>query len=56
MQIWRLITCFIFLGKPSFPFLLRVLWMCALTPTCFHNISLCLRLPAELLHFTVPGI
>lgn len=26
-QIWRLLTCFIFLGKPSFVFLLRVLYM-----------------------------
>ena len=49
MQIWRLITCFIFLGKPSFPFLLRVLWMCALTLTCFPSNTLCLHLPAELL-------
>ena len=27
IQIWRLVTCFIFLGKPSFAFLLRLLWM-----------------------------
>ena len=29
VQLWRLLGTFIYLGPPSFAFLLRILWMCA---------------------------